>query len=107
MPKIIFIDADEQRTEVELEPGETVMSLAVNHLVEGILGECGGAMACATCHCYLDKKYAGVFAPINPVENSMLDLAVDRHPDSRLACQLDLTDEIEEDIEIRLPAVQA
>ena len=106
MAKVIYIDADDNRTEVEIEPGESIMSLAINNLVEGILGDCGGAMACATCHCYLSAEYADKFAPIGDMETEMLEVALGRQSNSRLSCQLVLTADME-DVEVRLPAEQS
>lgn len=103
MSIIRFIDeAKESIIEVEVEPDETVMSLAVNNMVDGIIGECGGAMACATCHCYLDEAYADQFSEVSEMEDEMLSMVEHRQANSRLACQLELTDETG-DIDIRLP----
>ena len=58
--------------------------------VDGILGECGGSLACATCHCYVDDLLAGVLPPaLGRVELDMLEnVAAERRPNSRLACQI-------------------
>lgn len=102
MSTIRFIDADKQVTEVASEPDETVMTVAVNNMVDGIIGECGGAMACATCHCYVEDKYADRFGEIGEMEEEMLDMVEHRQPNSRLGCQLELTEDTG-DIEIHLP----
>lgn len=102
MSTIRFIDAENQVTEVENEPDETVMTVAVNNLVDGIVGECGGAMACATCHCYLDETYADRFGAISEMEEEMLSMVNHRQSNSRLGCQLELTEETG-DIDIYLP----
>jgi 2Fe-2S ferredoxin len=105
MNKVSYINANNEVTEIEMEDGENVMSLAVNNVVEGIVGECGGAQACATCHCYLDEKYAGHFTEVSDVEDAMLDMVPDRKPTSRLSCQLELTADTP-DIEVHLPDSQ-
>lgn len=102
MSTIRFIDANDQVTEVPAEPDETVMTVAVTNMVDGIIGECGGAMACATCHCYLDDKYADRFGDISEMEEEMLGMVEHRQPNSRLGCQLELTDDTG-DIDIQLP----
>lgn len=102
MPTIRFISADNEVTEVPVEPDESVMTVAVDNMVEGIIGECGGAMACATCHCYLDEKYADQFNDVSEMEDEMLSMVEHRTPKSRLGCQLELTEETG-DLEIHLP----
>lgn len=105
MTKIKYIDADKNVTSLTIEPGETIMSLAINNMVAGIEGECGGALACATCHCFIDEKFASQFSAIDDMEDAMLDMLEEREPNSRLSCQLELTDETT-DIEVHLPMSQ-
>jgi 2Fe-2S ferredoxin len=81
------------------------MTLAVDNMVEGVVGECGGAMACATCHSYIDSDQQQYFAPISELEESMLEMAPNRQANSRLSCQLELS-ESTPDIEIHLPESQ-
>ncbi len=88
MTNIIFVSADGEETAVEAENGETVMSAALNGFVDGILAECGGACACATCHVYLDEAlYEKMDAP-SLKEEGMLEGNDNRKPTSRLSCQL-------------------
>jgi 2Fe-2S ferredoxin len=105
MALVKYIDTDGNVTEVEIEAGETVMSLAVNNMVDGIVGECGGAQACATCHCYLDETLSKHFSPRSEMEEAMLEDAPERKESSRLSCQLALHDDLP-DIEVRLPSSQ-
>ena len=93
MSTIKYIHSSGDVTEVQAEVGENLMSLAVNNLVDGIVGECGGAQACATCHCYLNTKYAAHFGEISEMENAMLEMVGERKPTSRLSCQLEITEE--------------
>lgn len=102
MSIIRFIDADNQVTEVASELNETVMTVAVNNMIEGIIGECGGSMSCATCHCYVEDKYTHHFGNIGEMEEDMLSMVEHRQPNSRLGCQLELTENTG-DIEIHLP----
>ncbi|GAC27279.1 2Fe-2S iron-sulfur cluster-binding protein [Brumicola pallidula] len=105
MTIIKYVDAENNVTEVEAETGESIMSLAVNNMVDGIVGECGGAQACATCHCYLDNKYAKHFSEMSEMEEAMLESAPQRTETSRLSCQLMLKDDTP-DIEVSLPSSQ-
>ena len=105
MALVKYIDADNNVTEVEMEDGENIMSLALNNMVDGIVGECGGAQSCATCHCYLDEALSKHFSPKSEMEEAMLEAAPERKETSRLSCQLELHDALP-DIEVRLPASQ-
>jgi 2Fe-2S ferredoxin len=105
MTIIKYVDAKNNVTEVEAETGESIMSLAVNNMVDGIVGECGGSQACATCHCYLDDKYAVHFSEMSEMEEAMLESAPERTETSRLSCQLMLNDDTP-DIEVSLPSSQ-
>jgi 2Fe-2S ferredoxin len=92
MLKLTYINHDGTRFEVEAEVGSTVMENAVRNAVPGIEAECGGACACATCHVYVDEAWAGVVGEPSPIEEDMLDFASDVRPNSRLSCQIRLTD---------------
>jgi len=91
-PKIIYLDIDGTRKVVEAEPGMTIMEAAVDNGVRGIIAECGGACACATCHAYVSEKWLDRLPPPGELEDGMLDAAMDRRPNSRLTCQLEVTD---------------
>lgn len=105
MSTVKYVDVAGAETEVEAEAGESVMTLGVNNLVDGMVGECGGAMACATCHCYVDEATNALFAPISEMEEAMLEMVPDRKPNSRLGCQLELADDTP-DIVVNLPEQQ-
>jgi 2Fe-2S ferredoxin len=90
MPKIIFITPDGEKHEVEVESGYSVMEAAINNNIEGIVAECGGACACATCHSYIDESWVGKMPEMDDMEDSMLDAAYDRRDNSRLTCQLEI-----------------
>lgn len=92
MPKVTYITADGLRHEVEVENGYSVMEGAINNNIEGIVAECGGACACATCHSYIDDAWLDKMPPMDDMEDSMLDAAYDRRANSRLTCQLEMTD---------------
>ena len=96
MAKITFIEpAGTQRT-VDIPAGWSLMEGAVKHGVEGIAAECGGGCACATCHVFVAAEWAGRLPAIAPMENDLLECtAVARAPESRLSCQVQVTDALD------------
>jgi 2Fe-2S ferredoxin len=93
MPRIIFITPDGEKHEVVAESGYSVMEAAINNNIEGIVAECGGACACATCHSYVDDAWIDRMPEMDDMEDSMLDAAYDRRDNSRLTCQLEIQDD--------------
>jgi 2Fe-2S ferredoxin len=93
--KITFIEQNGTRHEVEVANDLTVMEAAVNNLVPGIDADCGGACACATCHVYVDDAWVDKLGEIGDMEDTMLDFAEDRQDNSRLSCQIKVSDELE------------
>jgi len=83
----------------------SVMQGALNHRIEGILGECGGNCMCATCHVYVDPAWASKMPPQQDMEETMLDFAQEIEPTSRLSCQLKVTPEFE-GLVVRMPKSQ-
>ena len=92
MPKVSYIALDGARHEVEVENGYTVMEGAINNNIDGIVAECGGACACATCHSYIDESWLDKLPPMDDMEDSMLDAAYERTDNSRLTCQIEMND---------------
>lgn len=106
MPLVTYIEHDGARHQVEVPDGDSVMQGAVNNMIQGIVGECGGALACATCHCYVDDAWIGRVGPPSAAEMEMLDSAAEeRKPSSRLGCQITLSDALN-GLVVRLPATQ-
>lgn len=105
MPKVTFRTADGAARPVEAASGSSLMEGAVRGNVPGILAECGGACACATCHVYVDEEWIGRLPPAGEIEASMLDYVQDGRPTSRLACQIVLTEELD-GLSVAVPAVQ-
>jgi 2Fe-2S ferredoxin len=105
MTRIIFIESDGTRHEVDVEPGVTVMEAAVNNMVPGIDADCGGACACATCHVYIDEAFNDKTGTAESMEESMLDFASDMKANSRLSCQINISDKMDGLI-VRLPPSQ-
>jgi ferredoxin, 2Fe-2S len=92
MPKITYIDSSGAARTVEAEVGSTVMEAAVRNGVPGIEAECGGACACATCHVYVDDTWREKTGEPSPMEEDMLDFGYDVRANSRLSCQIKLTE---------------
>ncbi len=88
MTKITFIQADGTVREIEAEDGSTVMEVAIQNDIPGIVAECGGACTCATCHVYVDEKWADITGTPSAMEEDMLDFAFEVQPNSRLSCQV-------------------
>jgi 2Fe-2S ferredoxin len=105
MPKIIFIEPDESRREVQGEAGRTVMDAACANLVKGILADCGGSCSCATCHVYVDDAWAARLPAPSADELLLLDGAVDLLPTSRLSCQIRISEALD-GLVVRCPKSQ-
>jgi len=105
MPIVIFKTADGAEHRIESELGESLMRLAVENNIDAINAECGGACSCATCHCYIDEKWIDRLPPVEDLEESMLECVFERKENSRLSCQISLTEEID-GIIIHVPASQ-
>ena len=89
MTQITYIEPDGKAVTVNVTEGWSLMQAATAHGVEGILGECGGSGACATCHCYVDEARLADLPPPSQGELDMLEnAAAERRPNSRLSCQI-------------------
>ncbi|MEL7129026.1 MAG: 2Fe-2S iron-sulfur cluster-binding protein [Pseudomonadota bacterium] len=95
MAKVTFIDHEGNERPIEARNGETVMEVAVKNSIPGIDADCGGACACATCHVYVDEAFLDKVGTAEAMEQSMLDFAENVQPNSRLCCQINVTDEID------------
>ncbi|WP_427452355.1 2Fe-2S iron-sulfur cluster-binding protein [Litorimonas sp. WD9-15] len=105
MPKIIFIDHANERREVETKNGTSVMEAAVQNMIPGIDADCGGACACATCHVYIEGDYLSKLKEKDDMEDSMLDFAENVQDNSRLSCQILMSDALD-GIEVKTPESQ-
>lgn len=106
MAHITYIDASGQSTTINLNDGWSLMQGATANGIDGIIGECGGSCACATCHCYVDEARLGDLPPPSEGELDMLEnVASERRPNSRLACQIKASAALE-GLLIRLPETQ-
>jgi len=105
MPKVVFKHHDGSVTQVEGRSGTTVMQLALDNMVEGIVGDCGGALSCATCHGYVDADWLDKIPAASETEQAMIPCAVSPQSNSRLCCQIVLNEQLDGLI-IRLPEAQ-
>ena len=105
MAKITYIQFDGTENVVDVKPGLSVVEGAVKNNVRGIDADCGGACACATCHCYVDEAWQAKTGTKSAMEESMLDFAENVEPNSRLSCQIKVTEELDGLI-VRLPESQ-
>lgn len=95
MVKIIFIEPDETQKHVEAEAGLSLMEAATRNGVQGIAAECGGQCACATCHVYIEGDFFEKVGAPQDDEEDMLDFSDLRKPNSRLGCQVELSDDLD------------
>ena len=105
MVQITYIDADGSARTAQGEVGATVMETAIRNGIPGIVAECGGACACATCHVYVDQEWRAATGEPQPMEEDMLDFASDVRPNSRLSCQIRVRPELD-GLVVRTPARQ-
>lgn len=105
MPKITFIEHDGTVHVVDATAGDTLMEAALKGGVSGIVGECGGACTCATCLVHVDPAWTGKTGSRNEEEEAQLDFAFDVQENSRLACQIKVTDDLE-GLVVRTPVYQ-
>jgi ferredoxin, 2Fe-2S len=104
MPTIRFLSADGAELAVEAQNGRTLMETALENSVPGIIAECNGSAACATCHVVLPEEIMLALGPISEHENDMLDFAeAPRESGSRLSCQVKVSDALD-NISVRVPA---
>ena len=106
MPKITYIDSAGTARAIDAEVGATVMETAIKNDVPGIEAECGGACACATCHVYVDEAWREMVGGPSPMEEDVLDFGYDVKPNSRLSCQIKVTDALD-GLVVRTPERQA
>ena len=94
MPKITYIDNQGSSQTIDVENGLTVMEGAIQNDIPGIDADCGGSMACATCHVYVEEKWLDKIPKAEEAEVDMIDMAFEPKKNSRLSCQLIVTDEL-------------
>ena len=106
MPKITYIEHNSKTHIIEVANGLSVMEGAVQNNIPGIDADCGGSMACATCHVYVKEEWFDKLPKKEDGEEDMIDMAHEPNKYSRLSCQLTVSDELEGLI-VQLPEKQA
>ena len=95
MPKITYINSVGEKKTIEVKNGLSVMEGAIQNNIPGIDADCGGSMACATCHVYVEEKWFNKLPKAEDGEQDMIDVAFEPKKNSRLSCQLLVTDELD------------
>jgi 2Fe-2S ferredoxin len=105
MPTITVIQHDGTDHTIDAQPGKTLMESVLDNAVPGIDADCGGACACGTCHCFVPEEWQAVAGDADAMEESMLGMRPDRADNSRLSCQIQVSNAMEGMV-IRLPEFQ-
>ncbi len=95
MPKITYKDSQGGSKTIEVENGLSVMEGAIQNDIPGIDADCGGSMACATCHVYVEEKWFDKLPKTEDAETDMIDMAYEPKKNSRLSCQIIVSDEFD------------
>ena len=106
MAKITYTDQQGNSKTIEVENGLTVMEGAIQNDIPGIDADCGGSMACATCHVYVEEKWLDKLPKAEEGENDMIDMAFQPKKNSRLSCQLIVSDALD-GLEVTTPEKQS
>ena len=106
MPKITYIEHNGKKHTVDVANGLSIMEGAVQNNIPGIDADCGGAMACATCHVYVKEEWFNNLPQKEQGEEDMLDMAFEPKKNSRLSCQLIVSDDLE-GLTVDIPSKQA
>ncbi len=106
MPKIIYNDFSGNQKKMEVPNGLSVMEGAVRNNIPGIDADCGGSMACATCHVYVKEEWLNKLKKTENGERDMIDMAYEPKKNSRLSCQLIVSDELD-GLEVTTPLKQS
>ena len=106
MPKITYKDNQGNSKTIEVEKSLSVMEGAIQNNIPGIDADCGGSMACATCHVYVEEKWLNKLPKAEEAEEDMIDMAFEPKKNSRLSCQIIVSDELE-GLEVTTPVKQS
>lgn len=106
MVQIVFVEPSGNQRTVDVTEGWSLMQAATSNGIDGIVAECGGSCACATCHCYVEESRLNELPPPEQAESDMLGfVAAERKPNSRLSCQIKATAALE-GLVVTLPETQ-
>ena len=106
MVKITYKDYQGSSKKIEVENGLSVMEGAIQNDIQGIDADCGGSMACATCHVYVEEKWLDNLPKAEDAEVDMIDMAYEPKKNSRLSCQIIVSDELD-GLEVTTPEKQS
>jgi 2Fe-2S ferredoxin len=95
MAKVTYTEFSGKQSTIEVPVGSSVMEGAIRNNVRGIIAECGGACSCATCHVYVDDAWIDKVGSKSEEEDGMLDAVMERRPNSRLSCQIKVTESLD------------
>ena len=96
MIEVTYVDSAGNRRTVEAESGQSIMQIAIDNAIDGILGDCGGSCTCATCHCFVEREWLGKTGEADNLEKDMLAMsAVPPEENSRLSCQIKLNEDMD------------
>lgn len=105
MPSITYVEFGGEKHHIEAANGTSVMRVAIDNGVPGIDADCGGECSCATCHVIVTDQWMDLVGPPNENEEAMLDLNPEREANSRLSCQIEVTDALD-GLVVQLPEFQ-
>jgi ferredoxin, 2Fe-2S len=105
MPKVVFIECDGSSRVIDADLGVSVMKAAVAMEIPGIIGDCGGCLTCGTCQVYVEPAWLGKMDPPSEPEQAMLECVVDQQPNSRLSCQIVVSEALD-GLTVRVPKTQ-
>ena len=105
MTRITYIEHNGTEHVIDATNGDSVMEAAINNLVPGIDADCGGACSCGTCHVFVDDAWKEAVGEPGEFEEPMLDINPERSANSRLSCQIDISDDLD-GLVVRLPEYQ-
>lgn len=105
MVKVTYVEHDGTEHTIDADAGKTLMQNALDNLIPGIDGDCGGACACATCHVFVADEWLSKTGEQDTMEKDMLEFAEGVQDNSRLCCQIEITDALE-GITVQMPASQ-
>lgn len=95
MVSITFIQHNNESMTIDAEEGQSLMENAIAMGVKGIDADCGGGCACGTCHVFIEENYIDKLGALDELEDAMLSMRPDRQTNSRLSCQIQVTEQLD------------
>jgi 2Fe-2S ferredoxin len=94
MAEIIVTTRKGEQRRLDLMPGHTLVETIRDAGIDELLALCGGCCSCATCHVHVDPAFTSKLPPVTEGENDLLDSSEHRDQNSRLSCQIALTEDL-------------